>query len=105
MELTEQTKLEDVIAPDGVTIVDYYATWCGPCKMMKPILDAIEASGQAKVIKVDTEVHTELAILFGIKSLPTFMFYKNGTLLNDHTRTGAIPKPVLEKLIDIIENG
>lgn len=100
MELTEQTKLEDVIAPEGVTVVDYYATWCGPCKMMKPILDAIDASGKAKVIKVDTEIHPELAKGFGIQSLPTLMFYKDGVLLEDQTHIGAIPKPTLEKRIE-----
>lgn len=100
MELTADKKLETEVAPTGVTIVDYYATWCGPCKMMKPILDAIDASGKAKVIKVDTELHPDLAESFSIKSLPTIMFYKDGEMIADQTKVGATPKPILEKIIE-----
>lgn len=99
MELPIDSNLEDIISPIGVTVVDFYAPWCGPCKMMKPILDAIDASGKATIIKVDTETHADIATKYGIKSLPTICFFKDGVFQPEQTKVGATPKPILEKII------
>lgn len=98
MELESQP-LESVISASGVTIVDFYAPWCGPCKMMKPILDAIDASGKATVIKVDTVTHEDVATKYGVKSLPTICFFRDGVFQPEQTKVGATPKPTLEKII------
>ena len=89
-----QENLEHELDLNGITLVDFFAPWCQPCKMMNPILDKITT---AKVIKVNTEDFEELTKLHDVKGLPTFKFYKNGVLVK--TIVGATPKPTLEKII------
>lgn len=96
MHLTNEV-LSDIISKSGVTVVDFYAEWCGPCKMMGPILDSIESSGKATVIKVDTVKFPELSKQYSVQSLPTFCFFVDGELVE--TKIGVIPKPTLEKMI------
>lgn len=93
----ESESLESEIKVSGITLVDYYADWCGPCKMMSPILDMIAKNPEIKVIKVDTEKFTDIARAHSIQSLPTIEIYKDGVLAE--TKVGAVPKPTLEKLI------
>jgi thioredoxin len=80
-------------------IVDFYADWCGPCKMVAPVLEdlAKEYSGQIMVYKVDTENEQELAAVFGIQSIPTLLFIpKEG---QPQAAMGALPKHTFEKVI------
>lgn len=80
-------------------IVDFYADWCGPCKMVAPVLEdlANEYSGQIMVYKVDTENEQELAAAFGIQSIPTLLFIpKDG---QPQAAMGALPKQTFEKVI------
>ena len=65
---------------NGVTLVDFFATWCGPCKMLAPVLEelATEMEGKAKIIKVDIDESAELADEFRISSVPTMMIFKDG---------------------------
>ncbi len=81
-------------------IIDFYADWCGPCKMVAPILDELagEYEGKMNVYKVDTEAERELAAIFGIRSIPTMLFVP----LNDKPRmsVGALPKENLKQVIN-----
>ncbi len=71
----ENEKLEDVIK-EGVWIVDFYADWCGPCKMLGPVLESMDAN----ILKVNVDSHEELAASFGVMSIPTICFFRNGEL-------------------------
>ena len=81
-------------------IIDFYADWCGPCKMVAPVLEELATEYQGKLIiyKVDTEAEQELAALFDIRSIPTFLFIpmKGKPML----QPGALPKNVFKKVID-----
>src|SRR5690606_24505132 len=81
-------------------IIDFYADWCGPCKMVAPILEqlATEYEGKIKIYKVDTEREQELAAAFGIRSIPSILFVpKEG---QPQMAVGALPKPSLVKAIN-----
>lgn len=86
-------------------IIDFYADWCGPCKMVAPVLEELakEYSGQIMVYKVDTENEQELASVFGIQSIPTLLFIpKEG---QPQAALGALPKHTFEKVIkDVLLN-
>lgn len=87
---------------DKPAIIDFYASWCGPCKMVAPILEelAAEYDGQIYIYKVDTEQEQELAGVFGIQSIPTILFIP----MNDKPQItqGALPKTAFKNLIDSV---
>jgi thioredoxin len=81
-------------------IIDFYADWCGPCKMVAPILEELsnEYAGKLNIYKVDTDKEMELSALFGIQSIPTLLFIpKEGAPMVQH---GAIPKNIFQKVIE-----
>ena len=82
-------------------IIDFYADWCGPCKMVAPILEELaeEYKDKLNIYKVDTEKETELASVFGIRSIPTLMLFKDGK--NVSMKVGALPK---KTIIDWIQS-
>lgn len=83
-------------------IIDFYADWCGPCKMVAPILEELskEYAGKINIYKVDTEVEQELAAAFGIRSIPSMLFCpKNG---QPQMAVGALPKDTLKRAIEDI---
>ena len=85
---------------DLPAIVDFYAEWCGPCKVVAPALEELsnEYDGKLVIYKIDTDKEMELSALFGIQSIPTLLFIpKEGNLM---VQKGALPKNVLQKLID-----
>lgn len=84
MKITSENFEQEVLNSELPVLVDFFATWCGPCKMMSPIVEQIEKEmeGRAKVYKVDVDEEQDLAIKYGIMSIPTFVVFKKGKVLN-----------------------
>ena len=74
----------DATVKEGVVMVDFYAPWCGPCKTLAPVIDELagEFDGKAKICKVNTDEEQDVAIKYGIRSIPTILFFKNGELVD-----------------------
>ena len=99
INLTNQNFEEEVLKKDGVILVDFFATWCGPCKMLAPVLFQIaeEYKDKIRVGKVNVDENNELAMKYQIASIPTLIFFKNGEIVK--TSVGLSTK---SELIDII---
>ncbi|MFO0747609.1 MAG: thioredoxin [Myxococcota bacterium] len=99
IELTDATFDAEVLKSDVPVLVDFWATWCGPCRAIAPIVDEIanEYAGKLKVGKVDTDRHQRYAAQFGISSIPALLVFKNGAIVD--RIIGAKPKAALLKQI------
>ena len=99
LELTNNNFEEEVLKSDKTVLVDFWASWCGPCKMMAPVVEAIaeEMGDKAKFGKVNVDEQPELAEKYGIMSIPTFLIFKNGEVAN--TTVGVQDKQELMKLL------
>ena len=92
LELTDQNFDEIVLQSDKPVIVDFWAEWCGPCKMVSPIVEEIgkDYEGKAVVGKLDVDSNPAITQKFGIRNIPTVLFFKNGQIADK--QVGAVPK-------------
>ena len=91
----ELTKENFDVTNEGVSLVDFCAPWCGPCRMLAPVIEELaeDFEGRAKICKVNTDEVQDLAVEFGIRSIPTLLFFKNGELVEQ--MVGAQSKQAL----------
>jgi len=100
VEITDQNFSEQIVGADGLSMVDFWATWCGPCRMVAPIVKELadEYSDEGVVVgKLDVDANPQTAAQFGVRSIPTILFFKNGEMVD--RVIGAVPKPQLEQKI------
>ena len=96
----ENTKEFDEEIKEGRVLVDFYAIWCGPCKMLAPIVDSIaEEHPEIKVLRVDVDQNEELSMRYNIVSIPTLIYFKDGKMINGNV--GYIPEKEVKKLVEI----
>ncbi|MDF2614334.1 MAG: thioredoxin [Clostridia bacterium] len=91
---------QEVIAYQGVSLVDFYADWCGPCKMIAPAIEELSAemAGRAKVLKLNVDQSQDIAGTYGVMSIPTLIIFKDGKVAEKIV--GAQPKPVIKSKLE-----
>ena len=100
MKIINESDFESDVK-EGIVVVDFFASWCGPCRMMGAVLEEVdkELNGKAKIIKVDVDQSQNLARQFGVMSIPTIVVFKDGKQV--HKQIGFVPK---ERLVALISN-
>ena len=90
---------EEVLNAKGVVVVDFFATWCAPCKMLAPVLEEVASEmGEVKVLKIDVDESPETATKYGVQSIPTIKIFKDGAEVE--TKVGFMPKDILKEAIE-----
>ena len=98
-EVTDNSFQADVVESETPTLVDFWAPWCGPCRIVSPLLEQIDAEREdVRVVKLNVDDNQQTAAQFGVMSIPTMILFKNGQAV--HQIVGALPKPRIEQQID-----
>ena len=94
-KIATNTSFDELLQSEKLVIVDFWATWCGPCRMLSPLLDEVEEemADKIEVVKVNVDDADEVAMRFHIMSIPTLLFFKNGAIVD--RSVGAMPKSAL----------
>ena len=102
LEITDANFEEIVLKSDKPVLVDFWAVWCGPCRLIAPIVDELhnEFEGKAVIGKVDVDSNPGIAAKYGIRNIPTILFFKNGEVVDK--QVGASPKKALEDKINAL---
>jgi len=100
VHLSDDSFESDVLKAEGLTLVDFWAEWCGPCKMIAPILDevAAEYAGKLTIAKLNIDENPATAPKYGIRGIPTLLLFKNGEVVA--TKVGALSKGQLKEFLD-----
>jgi len=98
--VTDASFADDVLMSDKTVVVDFWAEWCGPCKMIAPILDEVsrDYDGRVQVAKLNVDDNQEVAAKYGIRGIPTLMLFKQGEVVA--TKVGALSKSQLTQFLD-----
>ena len=96
LQVTDANFASEIEQSSGLVLVDFWATWCGPCQVVAPVLDQLagEYTGRARIAKLDVDSNQRTAMRFNVRSIPSILFFKNGQHVD--TVVGAVPKATLE---------
>ncbi|MDO3387609.1 thioredoxin TrxA [Gilvimarinus sp. SDUM040013] len=102
VHVTDDSFDADVLQSDVPVLVDFWAAWCGPCKMIAPVLDELvdQYQGKIKIAKMDVDANKETPAKFGIRGIPTLIIFKGGNV--ESTKVGALSRPQLVEFIESV---
>ncbi len=100
IEFTDNTFEEDVLKSSEPVLIDFWAVWCGPCRMVAPVMEELagDYAGKVKVGKLDVDNNQQSAMNYGVRSIPTILLFKNGQVVD--SVVGAVPKQNLANMIE-----
>jgi len=100
LDVTDDSFTEAVERAKGLVLVDFWAAWCGPCRIVAPVLEQVarEQQGRVTIAKMDVEENQRTAMRFNVRAIPSILFFKDGRHVD--TIVGAVPKPAIEKKIE-----
>ncbi|MEL6821486.1 MAG: thioredoxin [Calditrichota bacterium] len=102
IEITQDNFDNEVIGSDVPVLVDFWATWCGPCRIIGPVIEELagQYDGRVKIGKLDVDAHRDVAAKYGIRSIPTLLIFKDGEVVD--SIMGAQPKPAIEAKLEAV---